>query len=48
MDLYSSIQWTGMGLEEYNGEDTTHGIKELAEEGDSATLGTGSATVGDG
>ena len=48
MDLYSLIQGNGMGLEGYNGEDTTHGIKELAEEGDSVTLGTGSATVGNG
>ena len=37
-----------MGLEGYNGEDTTHGVKELAEEGYSVTLGTGSATVGNG
>ena len=48
MDLYSSIQWNEIGLEGYNGEDTTHGIKELAEEGDSVTLETGSATVGNG
>ena len=37
-----------MSLEGYNGEDTTYGVKELAEEGDSITLGTGSATVGNG
>ena len=37
-----------MSLEGYNGEDTTHGIKELAEEGDIVTLRTGSATVGNG
>ena len=37
-----------MGLEGYIGEDTAHGVKELAEEGDSSTLGTGSAKVGNG
>ena len=37
-----------MGLKGYNGEDTTHGVKELAEKGDSVTLITGSAKVGNG
>ncbi|XP_048605797.1 uncharacterized protein LOC125583207 [Brassica napus] len=31
-----------------NGEDTTHGVKELTEEGDIVTLGTGSFKVGNG
>ena len=37
-----------MSLEGYHGEDPTHGVKELEEEGDSFTLGTGGATVGNG
>ena len=48
MDLYSSVQWNGMGVEGYNGEDSTHGVQEPAEEGNSVTLGTGSATMGNG
>ena len=35
-----------MGLEGYNGEDSTHGVKELEEVGDSFTLRTGSVTMG--
>ena len=37
-----------MGLEGYHGEDSTHGVKELEEAGYSFTLGTGSATIGNG
>ena len=37
-----------MGLEECNGEDTTHGVKELAEKGHSVTFRTGSAKVDNG
>ncbi|KAF2570897.1 hypothetical protein F2Q70_00004454 [Brassica cretica] len=37
-----------MGLEGYNGEDSTHGVKELEEAGDSFTLRTGSVTMGNG
>ena len=48
MDLHSAVQWNGMGLEGYNGEDTAHGVKELAEKRDTAALGTGSAKVGNG
>ena len=37
-----------MGLEGCNGEDTTHGVKELTKEGDIVTLETGSFKVGNG
>ena len=37
-----------MSLEGCNRNDTTHGVKELTEEGDIVTLGTGSFKVGNG
>ena len=48
MDLYSSVQWYEMNLEEQHGEDSTHRDKEFKEARDIVTLGTGSATMGNG
>ena len=47
----SLVKWDGFGRIQwgrYNGEDTAHGVKEFAEEGDITTLGAGSAKVGNG
>ena len=42
----SLVEWDGFGRIPWGR--SNHGVKELEEEGDSFTLGTGSATMGNG